>query len=653
MKPQSTHPSALGDESGQAALVVALFLFFVFLAFAALSIDGAAFYLSRRDLQNVADAAALSACTALSQGEDTTAALNVALNTVSTNLGSWSDYVGSNPPATNDGVGAGLLRGVEVSDPQVRVALQRPVPTVLTQFVGRADTIVTAQARCDSRAGGGLMPIAIQRYDGTTGGSLRDYLGNKLASSTDPNPPPVPYPSDSVTVTWAGRYGPFDVPVPMAAYTTSDGSVSDTNTGPEVVLLGQSAETNNGENSMRDLVLLDVRNVASQNALEYYNGADSQANAAKDMSQEWIYQHGYPGPYPQVGSQVAILDGASNNFTVQAMDTAGYRPGDSIAAIIYDGFVWSTPDYAVTLTPESDNGIIAGYPIDSGTAVAYTIDIAQAGPQPWFGALNFDLSLAFNNTPLPPGTQVTLNGNPLTPGTPYTVNGVTQTGWNGTLRIWSSEAITQVQYLSGLNLIVDSNLGLPRGASSNFGFGPVNSNDYAVRSSDGRLFVRQGNSISASLITFSTGASFPNNGQGCSAPVHADILLNSTLLPWGTYFSSAPDSTVNIRRNQDKSLSLALNALATAPVGSYTLRLTVNSPCNSTGIPSHSLDIPLVIQPPAPNATPNKFVFIQGYAVFRISRVDANDVWGYAISSLYQSYEDIRIGLRPRLVPWN
>jgi hypothetical protein len=65
------------------------------------------------------------------------------------------------------------------------------------------------------------------------------------------------------------------------------------------------------------------------------------------------------------------------------------------------------------------------------------------------------------------------------------------------------------------------------------------------------------------------------------------------------------------------------------------------------------VDVPLEVQPPAPNATPDKFVVIQGYAVFRISRSDANDVWAYAISPLYESYEDIYVGLRPRLVPWN
>ena len=65
------------------------------------------------------------------------------------------------------------------------------------------------------------------------------------------------------------------------------------------------------------------------------------------------------------------------------------------------------------------------------------------------------------------------------------------------------------------------------------------------------------------------------------------------------------------------------------------------------------MDVPLDILAAAPNATPDRFVYIQGYSVFRVSCVDANDVWGYAISPLYESFEDIQVGLRARLVPWN
>jgi hypothetical protein len=164
---------------------------------------------------------------------------------------------------------------------------------------------------------------------------------------------------------------------------------------------------------MRQLVLLDIRNVADQNALEYYNGAQSQADAAKDMSQTWIYNHGYPGPFPQPGSQVAILSGASTNFSSGAMMTAGYRPGDLVAAIVYDGYVWTRPTFGATLTPNNTvNGIASTRPIDTSTAVQYTLNINCPNPCPtaWpQSTLDFAVVFDFTNKPggnLPPGMQM-------------------------------------------------------------------------------------------------------------------------------------------------------------------------------------------------------------------------------------------------------
>ena len=49
------------NEEGQSIVIVALFLFFVFLAFAALAVDGTIIYMHRRNLQNIADVATLAA----------------------------------------------------------------------------------------------------------------------------------------------------------------------------------------------------------------------------------------------------------------------------------------------------------------------------------------------------------------------------------------------------------------------------------------------------------------------------------------------------------------------------------------------------------------------------------------------------------------
>lgn len=671
-----TAPKNLREsEAGQAAAVVALLLFFVFLPLAALAIDGSMIYMVRRDLQNVADATALSACRVLAEGGDTNAATTAAQTTLQTNLGAnWSQFV-----SPQVGTGVGLLRGLEIGAPDVRVALQRPAPTVLTQFVGRGQTMVTAQAHCLSNGGGGLLPIAIQRYDGAPGGTLRDYLGNKSASGVSTGTgvcqrpvtlqdPPAPYSTDSDLVTWPGRYGPWPVPVPQSGYTASDGSVDDSNTGPEVLLLGQSADTNNNESSMRDLVLLDIRNVASGNALEYYNGANSQADAAKNMSQNWIYQHGYPGPYPQTGSQVAILDGASNAFAAGAMQTAGYRVGDAVAAVVYDGYVWTTPNFKIVITPLANNGIAGSQPLDEGAAVAYTVAVVNTSPASahWYSPIDLTFNFDFTNKPVPPGTNMTMDGNPVTGGT-YTQNGVTEAGWSGTLRIWSAQLITPSLYLSGLNLFTDSSL-RTRGASTNYGFGYVlgstPDDDFALRNGPGdsgnypgKLVVRVNQSAQAVVATFGT-ATFPI-GNPCkqkvsNVPVHADLLLSGAPQAWGSYFLSSQDMNVDIAQGALKVVNFTLNPNPGAFLGSYTLRIAVGpGSCGTTSLGVRTMDVPLDILEAAPNATPDKFVYIQGYAVFRISCVDTNDVWGYAISSLYESYEDVRIGLRPRLVPWN
>lgn len=629
------------DESGQAAAVVALLLFFVFMPLAALALDGGMIYLVRRDLQNVADGAALAACRVIAYNDTTTTPMAAALATIRNNLGASEPFVGSNPPGTNTGSGADLIKGLEVSTIEVRVALQRNAPTVLTQFVGRGQTPVTAQARCNSKAGGGLLPIAVQRWDGQPGGSGVDYVANQAA--------PL-YPSDSITHTWSGRYGPFDVPVPDA-YPPSEG-----NPGPEVVLLGSAAETNNGVPSMRDLVLLDIRNVASQNELEYYNGADTQADAAKDMSRAWIWQHGYPGPFPLVGEQVAILDGASNDFTARAMYLdAQYRPGDVLAAIVYDGNVWQKPDFTVSLQPvgsNQTNGIASVPPINQSAAITYNLAIQ---PSAWSAPAFFGLSFDFSNLPLPPDTHVAFNGTELS-GPPY-VSTINVNGpWNGTLQIWSGAASVPTNtFLSGVN-VTASSIGVTHGASSNFGFGTMANNDYTVRSNHGKLVVEPNTNNTVNIITFGT-PGFPG-GQGCrNVPVHAELVGQL----WGSFFSSSQDAQINIPLNvATQGFQLSVQAGAPAQLGvTYILRFTVGgSSSNCNPFPTHTVEIPIDVVAPPTNATPDKFVFIQGYALFRVTRVEPNvnspnTVYAQSVGPLVQSLAEITYGFRPRLVPWN
>ncbi len=673
MNTQPHRSTRHSNESGQAAVLVAFLLFLVFLAFAALAIDGAMTYLVRRDAQNVADSAALAACRAIANndtsinGNVTDTALNAAQNSVITHLGSLAPYA-----SPNEGTGVGLVKGIEISTQEVRVAVMRQIPTVLTQFVGRGDSFMNAQARCDSRAGGGLMPIAVQRYD--YGGSWRDYIANKDASGTSlpvAVPPPVPYASDSVTVTIpypSARYSPsFDVPVPLPQYEASDGGPNDPQTGPIVSLVGQTAETNAPPNDMSGLILLDIRNISAlETQYEFYNGVNGQANSNKDVSQGWIYQHGYPGPYPQPGSQVAILSGVSAAFGPQAMWDAGYREGDAVAAIVYDGYVWTKPDFQLTLTPNSvANGILYGdWPDTQAKAITYDVKIERAGAANarWFNPLDFSLEFSFSEaSSLPAGLHVQLYnsfGTPVgTEGLSYSLTGVTDVaGWNGTLSIYGNPDITQtVQYLSGLNFLAYTSEST-HGESSNFGFGSISAADYTVRTNTGKLAVRQGDTITADVYAF--GDQFITSACN-NVPVTPSIVGYPG--PWTDFFE-AVTGRVKIAKNNANKVNLTLKAQPGAGTGSHTLRFTVDaSACG----PARSVDIPLEITPGgvgAPGIT--DYVVVQGYAVFRISCINEtsstdpmkncgpNDVWGYAISPLYYDFNDIKHGLNPRLVPW-
>jgi hypothetical protein len=639
MQIQPTRHLPSQSEAGQAAAVVALLLFFVFLPLAALAIDGGIVFLMRRDLQNVADASALSACIDLAHGGNEATALVTATNTVATNLGTYADYVGDSPPTSNTGTGTSLIKGIEISGVEVRVALQRLAPTVLTQFFGRGQTPVTAQARCGANYGGGVLPVAVQRFDGRNPGAT--YVDHIAAEGAPLYTTEVPVP------VWHNTQYDYDVMVPLPL---SQWTASANNPGPVFSLVGQSSETNITPSSMNGMVSLDIRNVAAgAGLLEFYNGVTSgQANAYKDVTSQYLCAHGYPGPFPQIGSQVAQLMGVSANFGPGTIGNCQYHVGDSVVAIVYDGYVWRTPDFQVTLAPNNSlnpNGIanVYPYPNTPASAVQYSLTLGTAGPAAWFNPLSFDLTF-FLSEPVLPDLHILLDGNPVTPGTPYRVNNVSQsTGWSKTVAIYmDSASISQTtSYLGGVSLLAESvSLGHTRGDSSQFGFQA--SSDFAVSTDDAQAFVNQGGSQNINLNTLGVGLNCNN------VPVHADIVGGG----WGTYFSSSQNTNVKVT-NQPQSVNFGLTAITTGLNDTtVTVRFTVGP--GSCTTKQHSIDIPVAIKQPLANqATIDNFVIIQGFAVLRIESITSNDVLARAISPLLPDLSTVMVGLRPRLVPWN
>jgi hypothetical protein len=359
------------NERGQALIVVALFFFLVFLVFAAMAVDGTLIYLSRRRLQNMADAAALAAANHLSNYNDHAAAYQKAIDSIAANGGriEWysTDPLNPDPPNTNTpaggGAGVNLWMGIEISgDCNVRVALRwSDMGTYFTQFFGRQTLQVGAKAHTACNQAGGLMPIAVRRFGDERhwnmnlknvnqakvycdGCSTQDSLvGQGLDKATDFLMPEASGDEISQWPGWPDNTHLF--------YESPSPAASDTDPGRDHWILGNGVVPNVGTTSYSGLVNLDIRHVSAP-PLEYYHGVDAgtNSNTLKDMAETYI-REGYPytdADYiPKPGEQVAMYNGTSASFSPVALQQT-YNVGDKIAVIIYNGHVLSAPSLEMT-----------------------------------------------------------------------------------------------------------------------------------------------------------------------------------------------------------------------------------------------------------------------------------------------------------------
>jgi hypothetical protein len=86
--------------------------------------------------------------------------------------------------------------------------------------------------------------------------------------------------------------------------------------------------------------------------------------------------------------------------------------------------------------------------------------------------------------------------------------------------------------------------------------------------------------------------------------------------------------------------------------GVYALTLRVTGTNSSGQAVTRMLPFNVAI---ATASTQNEYVDILGFTTFRISSMDANTVYGYAISGVYADMNDpaLRRGQVARLVPWS
>ena len=144
-----------------------------------------------------------------------------------------------------------------------------------------------------------------------------------------------------------------------------------------------------------------------------------------------------------------------------------------------------------------------------------------------------------------------------------------------------------------------------------------------------------------------------------STPNKTSTYFNSNVTlsldtPWPSGMGTpswSSTTTGTLAKGASVNRTLTINSGTLAP-GQYDLVVRATG-TNGAGQPvTHLLPISLAV---ATAGTSDDYVDIIGFAVFRISAVDANTVWGYAISSMKADMNDpaLRRGQVARLVPWS
>ena len=274
---------------GQSLVTVAVFAFLLFLTMG-LAIDGGLIYAQRRFMQNTADAACLTAANQISLGQTDANATTAAQNLISQNLdnnasGTLSYAAKSDLYSPKTGTGTNLVKGIEISGPDVRVALQSPANTTFMRVAGYNVYNVSARAHCNAKAGGGGVPFAIARWRGyndkddvlpglTTSESLpQQYKKGKnvknmvvrdiLQAQTTNDGKCCGYVSGSGSLAWPwGGPGalPGDPSTHTGIYTQASPAASEANPGYTTILAGKDASPNVGDPTFNGPLVLDFRN---------------------------------------------------------------------------------------------------------------------------------------------------------------------------------------------------------------------------------------------------------------------------------------------------------------------------------------------------------------------------------------------------------
>ena len=665
------------DEGGQTVVLVAL-LFVILMGFAALSLDVGRFYAERRFLQNGVDSAALACARAYSQGGTVQDGWNAAdtvlqqfnllrdpTSTVVTYPGAGDQVSGATAALGYDnGIVAdqNLNSGIKpISDPVgCRVAVTVNVPTYFIKLIQPSLQNIGMTTRAYAKSIGGFLPSVTYKYSNGPGpgtGDVNNFIAWTMQSGQD------------YQCTVSSDVG-CTAATPLLP-------------GREHVLMGADAKATN-DSSFRGYIALDIRNFAPDLAgivtHDAYNGVapDASSNTLKAFEGNWI-DKGYPGPdicpvVPpnfQPCDQIAALDGSSSGIFVTDYQNF-FRVGDIIMLQLYDGTVKSIPDFTIqapTLAVPTSGSI-------PSSTIAYTMNtqFQTSGSQ-----ITTELFLDDGSLTSGPGDQsgtnpfmtgaitpCSDNAPPLAgktcgaftlPSTPAGVPFYNQT-WNG---MSASGAVkgTYVVWLRG-------NASAPYDTRQHDAVATVivggQQKDFNLDSTLGYVAVTLGTRADFPVQVRDHSGSTSWNGGASSIHLSWERCPSFTDLTTGVstqltcQINGTGTSGVDVNVGSGSSVEATFNVL-TSGVGVLDNKSYVGwirgFGHDSSGDPVNHL-FPVTVAVGTTTGGVTSYIDVIGYAAFRVTAINSNDVTGVAVSKYVLDPNDpaVAIARKIRLVPW-
>jgi len=678
---------AHADDGGQTIVLVAL-LFVLLLGFAALSLDVGRFYGERRYLQNAVDSAALACARAYSQGGTVQTAWDAAdttlqqFNLKGNPIGATITYPGAGLQGTGATAALSYLNNIVTDQNLVagikpipsplgcRVAITANVDTYFIKLVQPSLSQVAMVTKADATSAGGFLPTVTYRYTNGPG------PGNG---------------NENNSIAWTMQGPVAGDPTGVTGKDWQCTSVSDlgctaatpTNPGREHILFGAGAKATN-DSSFRGYIALDIRNFQPDDITgllvhDAYDGVapDATANTLKAFEAYWI-GHEYGGPPIcivdpanfQSCAQIAALDGSSSGIFVTDY-TQFFNLGDVLMLQLYDGTVKSIPDFTIQAPNLSvpTNGSVPS------STVAYTMNSQfQTSGSVITTELYFDDGSLTGGAGDQSGTNPFMSGRitPCTDTSPPAGRHVcgaftlptTPAGAASYNQSWSGMTATGAQkgiYIAWLR----GNATAPYDQRQHDSLVTVNVGGQA------RDFDLNGTLGQVSVAAVGTQADFPvkvrtgsggNAWNGGATPIHLtweqcpkNVDSSGTTAVLSCKINgNAATTSVDVNPGSGSSVETTFNVNTSAALANRSYNGWIRGfGRDSTGNPvNHLFEVTVAVSVVAGGVT--SYVDVIGYAAFRITAIDSNDVTGVAISpTVYDPNDAVLATARKiRLVPW-